>query len=325
VSCAALNPRSLRCEGLTELAPGSQEIRVPRVVPTIPAAVHAAEMVQANAGVAPAILVDAGEYRWEDEIYVTTSYDLDVPPFAEIGNGTGMINNSSEAFRIESPVEMGGACRRDPDLQISGDPGALLWGAWVLEEGSRGAFRGVQLLRDTGDRGGACTVEMVASAFVLDGCGLRAVGGVCLRATANSSLAIKDCSIGGLGPSALCMGGVAAWDDAVVAAAGSVVSDGDDGSYGFRVIDAASASLAELELERLYVGVRRPPRGGAPGSGAPAAARRGVTASGGRAQVVVGGASRTELRQCAFRHMAQVRPPPPFPVPTGQFSSLPSY
>jgi len=209
-------------------------------------------------------------------IYLTRSFDLDVPAFSDIAGDSGMINNSSKHFRLESPLESMGSTTRDPELNINGDAAALLWGSWVLDEGSHGVIRGVQLLRDVGEKTAAATVELASSSFALDGCGVRSVGGVCVRASEKTTLTVADCSFGGLGGSALCMGGIAIWDDATATVATSTFSNGKLGSYGIRVADAANVTLKDLLFERLYTAV------------------------------CVHGESRTDIRGCTFREIAQV-------------------
>lgn len=237
------------------------QLLVPDDVENVPTAVKAAAWVEE--GEDPVgIFVRKGIHRWDAEIALYPRYDLDMPPGVEFIEG--MVQNTSKHYVYQTQMETLNSTRKRGRLELSGDPGALMWGRWLLEVGSEGHFKNVQLLSDPVLAGEsqvpditAATFEAVSSNVSFSQCGLRCVKGVCLRVAEESNVRVIECAMGGLGQDerSKCASCVTVWDQSQVAVGRSIMSDGMMGSAGVRVCGEAEVAVRGSRFERLFTAV----------------------------------------------------------------------
>jgi hypothetical protein len=220
---------------------------VPDMLESIPAAVRAAELTQRDKQHVPLVFVRSGEYRWSSTIVLVQKHELDVPPFAEVQ--PGMINNSSTHWKFESPVPTENSTLKSVRLRLTGETGALLWGSWHLDKGSSAAIAMLQLLTDAGDLAQPPTLCITNGLLLIESCGIRSVGGMCLQVGEASEVEVRDCQLGGLGmlDSERAWVGASVWDSSNLSISSSSFTQGLQHCPALRACDQVHAQTRNPE------------------------------------------------------------------------------
>jgi len=234
---------------------GGAQLIVPDMVETIPAAVRAAELTHRDTQQAPLMFVRGGEYRWHDTIVIVQKHELDVPPHSEIQ--PTLINNSSSHWKYDSVIPLVNSTVKPACLRMTGETGALLWGRWHLDQGTSARFSLLQLLTDSRDVASPATVTVVSATVLLEACGIRSVGGACIRVCEAAQILVCDCQIGGLGSlnSERSWVGASVWDSSNCSIVGSSFTQGHAHSAALRACDNCTLSVADSSLSDFGFGL----------------------------------------------------------------------
>jgi len=249
------NIMGIREKNEFKLEEGDDRIIVPDAINSVQAGVRIAEFIQRDTGSVPTLYVRAGDYKWQGTIYLTQLHYVDMPPWSRIANGE--INNSSKHLIFESPVPAECAELKPVKLKLSGEAGTLLWGCWIFDEGASGTIRDIQLLKNVGQNMSLATVEVLGPSVSFESCGIRSVGGVCLRAAERGSVRLLECELGGLEESSTtsCWGTITVQDHGECFVSRCSQSYGNNYSMAMLVSEEGVLELTDCLLSKFSIGM----------------------------------------------------------------------